>query len=330
MTCRPSSRLASSMRELTAWSVCPICCYRHFVQLLPPFRPVAELDAVAAAVAALNSAQRPVIVAGGGVRTSDAATELVALAERLQIPVATALNAKATIPGNHPLNVGVPGIYSRKCANRTLLETDLVFFAGSHTSSQVTHLWKLPPAGTRDIQLDINPEELGRHYPNEVSLMGDCKVTLAAMVEQVAGLESVKDRSSWVARTQSLVAEWRDEVNAEMTSNAIPIRPERILHELNNWLPDNAIMMSDTGHSGMWTGGFLDLKPGQDFLRAAGSLGWGLPAAIGAKLGAPERPVVLFSGDGGFWYHFPELETAVRRDVPIIAIEQQQLTQPRH
>ena len=289
-------------------------------QHLPPFRPVAEPEAVTNAVAALNSAERPLIVAGGGVRASGAGEELVALAERLQIPVATALNAKAMIPGTHPLNVGVPGVYSRKSANRALLETDLVFFAGSHTGSQVTHSWALPPTGTRVIQLDINPEELGRHYPNEVSLMGDCKVSLRAMLEQTGSLSSINDRAGWVKRAQTLVAEWHGEVDALMQSDAVPIRPERICHELNNWLPDNAIMMTDTGHSGMWTGGFIDLKPGQDFLRAAGSLGWGLPAAIGAKLGAPERPVVVFSGDGGFWYHFPELETAVRWNVPIIVI----------
>ena len=289
-------------------------------QHLPPFRPVAEPDAVAEAVEALNSAERPVIVAGGGVRTSGAGAELVALAEKLQIPVATALNAKSVIPGTHPLNVGVPGVYSRKSANRALLETDLVFFAGSHTGSQVTHLWELPPAGTRVIQLDINPEELGRHYPNEISLMGDCKVSLQAMVNYADQLASVEDRSPWVSRAADLVAEWHGEVDTLMLSDAVPIRPERICHELNQWLPDNAIMMTDTGHSGMWTGGFVDLKPGQDFLRAAGSLGWGLPASIGAKLGAPDRPVVLFSGDGGFWYHFNELETAVRWNVPIIAI----------
>lgn len=289
-------------------------------QHLPPFRPVAEPEAVAKAVEAINSAKRPVIVAGGGVRTSAADRELVALAEKLQVPVATALNAKSIIPGRHPLNVGVPGVYSRKSANRALLETDLVFFAGSHTGSQVTHLWELPPAGTRVVQLDINPEELGRHYPNEVSLMGDCKVSLNAMIEYAGKLAQINDRSSWVARAQTLVDEWHTEVDPLMRSVAVPIRPERICHELNEWLPDNAIMMTDTGHSGMWTGGFLDLKPGQDFLRAAGSLGWGLPASIGAQLGAPDRPVVLFSGDGGFWYHFNELETAVRWNVPIIAI----------
>lgn len=290
--------------------------YQH----LPPFRPVAEPEAIVRAVEALNSAKRPVIVAGGGVRTSNASAALVALAEKLQIPVATSLNAKATIAGTHPLNVGVPGIFSRKSANCALLETDLVFFVGSNTGSQVTHLCALPPAGTRVIQLDINPDELGQQYPNEVSLMGECQATLRAMVEYADALARVEDRSAWVERAAALVTQWHDEVDGQMRSDAVPLRPERICYELNNWLPDDAIMMTDTGHSGMWTGGFLDLKPGQDFLRAAGSLGWGLPAAIGAKLGAPDRTVILFTGDGGFWYHFNELETAVHWNVPIIAI----------
>jgi len=101
----------------------------------------------------------------------------------------------------------------------------------------------------------------------------------------------------------------------------VPIRPERICQELTHWLPDNAILVSDTGHSGMWTGGIVDLMhAGQSYLRAAGSLGWGLPASIGAQLACPDRPVVLFSGDGGFWYHTTEIETAVRWNAPVIWI----------
>ncbi|MFP6745440.1 MAG: thiamine pyrophosphate-dependent enzyme, partial [Alphaproteobacteria bacterium] len=104
---------------------------------------------------------------------------------------------------------------------------------------------------------------------------------------------------------------------------AQPIRPERICRELSNWLPRGAVLVSDTGHAGMWTGGFIDLnhdleRMGQRYLRAAGSLGWGLPASIGAKLAAPERPVVLFSGDGGFWYHIAEIETAVRWNAAVV------------
>ena len=92
------------------------------------------------------------------------------------------------------------------------------------------------------------------------------------------------------------------------------------MRELSRTLPDDALLVSDTGHSGMWTGGMVDLREGQGYLRAAGSLGWGFPAGVGAKLGAPDRPVVVFSGDGGFWYHLQELETAVRWRVGVVVL----------
>ena len=103
-------------------------------------------------------------------------------------------------------------------------------------------------------------------------------------------------------------------------SDEVPLRPERIVAELSRRLPDDALVLADTGHAGMWTAGLLDLRAGQGYLRAAGSLGWGVPATIGAQLGAPDRPVVLFIGDGGFWYHASEIETAVRWNVPAVFV----------
>ena len=287
---------------------------------LPPFRPEPDAQSVAAVARLLEAAERPIIVAGGGVRTSGAGAELVALAERLAIPVATSMNAKDVIPGNHPLSVGIPGLYCRESASRAVLEADLVFFVGSHTGSQVTFEWRVPQAGTAVIQLDINGAELGRHYPNQASILGDAKVSLARLVQEADGSTAAK-RKEWVARAQSLGQEWRQEFAPLLGSEAAPIRPERICKELTDNLPGDAILVSDTGHAGMWMAGFIDLnQPGQSFIRAAGSLGWGLPAALGAKLACPDRPVVCFTGDGGFWYHLAEIETAVRWNIPAVIV----------
>lgn len=287
---------------------------------IPAWRPPADSKSVKSVVRLLNEATRPVIIAGGGVRSSGAGQALQELAETLLIPVATSLNAKDVIRGDHPLNVGVPGWYCRKSANRTVLESDLVFFVGSHTGSQVTYKWQVPPMGTPVVQLDIDPEELGRHYPNKESLLGDARTVLLQMLDH-CNTDSQSIREPWVARTREMSSEWRDEFHSTMHSNAIPIRPERVCQELTNLMPKDCILVSDTGHSGMWTGGMIDLnKSGQQYIRAAGSLGWGLPAALGAKLAAPERPVVLFSGDGGFWYHLSELETAARWNIPVVLL----------
>jgi len=129
------------------------------------------MDHVIKAARVLGAAKKPIIVAGGGVRISGAKGELVELAERLQIPVATSLNGKEIIPGNHPLSVGVVGSYSRRSANQMVCEADLVFFAGTRAGGMTTHTWRVPKIGTPAIQLDINAEELGRNYPLQASIL---------------------------------------------------------------------------------------------------------------------------------------------------------------
>ena len=284
----------------------------------PPFRPAPPDGAVDEALRAIAGAQRPIIVAGGGVRTSGAAAELVAFAERMSIPVATSLNAKEVIPGDHPLSVGVVGLYCRKSANRAVWEADLVVYVGSSTSSQVTFNWRVPGPQTPVVHVDIDPTELGRHYARTTPVLGDAKVVLAQML---AGAGDAVTRTAWTDRVTQLRDEYFDEFRDVMESDAEPMRPERLCRELSDLLPDDAILVADTGHAGMWTGGMVDLRSNnQGFLRAAGSLGWGVPAAMGAKLGAPDRPVLLFTGDGGFWYHATEIETAVRWQIPVVLL----------
>ena len=284
----------------------------------PAFRPEPEPQKVREAVQILAGAQRPVIVAGGGVTASGAQKEVVELAEMLSIPVATSLNAKGTIAEDHPLSVGVCGSYSRWCANRVVSEADLVLFIGSHTGSQVTLDWRIPALGTTVIQIDIDPSELGRSYPARVALQGDARATLRRLIE---ASEPMGKHSGWIDRAQQLVREWREEVAPLAGSDAVPTRPERLCAELTKTLPSDAILLADTGHAGIWTGSMVDLKHReQSYLRAAGSLGWGLPAALGAKCAAPDRPVICFTGDGGFWYHLSELETAARHGINAVIV----------
>ena len=284
----------------------------------PAFRPEPELERVRDAAAALRQAQRPVIVAGGGVTASQAAQEVVELSEKVSIPVATSLNGKGTIADDHPLSVGVVGTYSRSCANRAVAEADLVFFIGSHTGSQVTNNWKIPRPGAAVIQLDISAADLGRNYSNTVSLLGDAKATLRKMIE---ALQPMEPRTSWIRRVQQLVSEWRDQVAPLRDSDAVPMRPERLCKEITEFLPPNAVVVSDTGHSGIWSGTMIDLnKPGQRYIRCAGSLGWAFPASLGVKCALPDTPVLCFTGDGGFYYHLAELETAVRFGINAVIV----------
>ena len=271
-----------------------------------------------AALDLLGRAERPVIVVGGGVATSGAQAELLELAEQLGIPFVTSLNGKSGIPDAHPLNIGVVGSYSRSCANKLVAEADLVFFVGSHTGGQVTASWHIPRPGTPVIQLDIDPLELGHNYPNAASLLGDAQTVLRQLLESA---HSSSSRDGWTEHARDLLAEWRAEFEPLMRSDAVPMRPERVCQELSEALPDDAIVVVDTGHSGMWTGQMLGLRsPSQTYLRAAGSLGWAFPATLGAKCAYPDRPVVCFTGDGGFFYHATELETAARYGINAVIL----------
>jgi acetolactate synthase-1/2/3 large subunit len=234
--------------------------------------------------------------------------------------VATSLNAKAAVPDTHPLAVGVPGAYARDCANRAIAEADLVFFVGSHTGGQVTNNWMFPTPGTKVIQLDIDPEELGRNYPNVASILSDAKAGLRRMID-AAPSAAAEARASWVKRVQAIVAEWRNANASTRNSDAVPIRPERICKEISNVLPANGVVVSDTGHAGIWTARMIELNsPDQRYYRTAGSLGWGLPGALGVKCALPDRPVVCFTGDGGLYYHIAELETASRHGINAVIV----------
>jgi acetolactate synthase-1/2/3 large subunit len=287
---------------------------------VPPFRPRPDPDDLKKLVHHLENAERPVIVAGGGARWSGAGPELAALAEALSIPVVTSLNGKDCIPASHPLAAGVVGSYSRESANRVVAAADLVCFVGTSAGGMTTHVWSVPKIGVAAIQIDIEPEVIGRNYPLRAGVLGDAKTTLAEMLK-LADRSTASRRGKWTEEVKKIKTEWRDKYRAALESDAEPIRPERICAELSRHVPEDAIVLSDTGHAGMWMGGMYDVRsPRQSFLRSAGHLGWAFPAGLGAKCAAPQRPVVTFTGDAGLWYHLGEIETAVRWNIGAVTV----------
>jgi len=183
-----------------------------------------------------------------------------------------------------------------------------------------TNFWKCPAIGIAAIQIDIDPEAIGRNYPLGSAVLGDAKTVLARMRAHADGGTAAR-RRPWVETARAICAEWRTKYAPQLASEAVPIRPERLCGELSRHVPDDAIVVVDTGHAGMWMGGMFDLKgAGQSYLRSAGHLGWAFPAGLGAKCAMPERPVVTFTGDAGFWYHIGEIETAVRWQMNAVTI----------
>ena len=284
--------------------------------VLPPFRPAADAAGIARAMEALAAASRPVLVAGRGALVSGAGPELDALANRLDAPVATTPDGKTVIDESDPKWCGIVGAYGMHAANRTVAEADLVIFVGTQASDQTTLNWTTPTPGTPIIQIDLAPFELGRNYPGAVKLWGDAKTVLAQLLAAVPAAA----RSEWRKAAATYVADTLAAQQAKMQIPGRPIAPERLCLELSRAMPDNALLVSDTGYSAIWTSTMVRMKATQKFIRAAGTLGWGFPASLGAKCGAPERPVFCFTGDGGFYYHLPEMETAVRHGIKTITV----------
>jgi acetolactate synthase-1/2/3 large subunit len=211
----------------------------------------------------------------------------------------------------------VVGLYSRETANRVVAEADLIFYVGTKTGSQTTHSWRVPGQDVDVIQCDIAPDVLGLNYRNVASLEGDARRSLELVLEAARALGRKPDRAAWKARVSSIVTTWYAAVRPLLDSDAVPMRPERLCREISDALPPNGVLVACTGNSGIWTASMVDLRsPDQRYLRAAGSLGWAFPAAIGAQCALPDRPVVAFTGDGGLWYHLAELETMARWNIP--------------
>ncbi|MGZ8229422.1 MAG: thiamine pyrophosphate-binding protein [Burkholderiales bacterium] len=283
----------------------------------PAFRPFPDPEAVRRAAAAIERAARPVIIADRGAVICGAADVLAVLAEKIQCPVVSTLDAKDVMVEDHPLFRGAVGLYGRSCANHVVAEADLVVFAGSNTSDHTTANWKMPAQGMAIVHIDLDPVEIGRNYPNTIGIQSDVRAALEALAAACPPAQ----RGEWLKRTRGFVDEWRSEAEKACSSDEVPMRPERVCRELNEVLPKDAILVADTGYAALWSGTLVYLRHRtQRYIRAAGSLGWSFPASLGAKCAAPDKPVICFCGDGGFYYHFPELETARRRGIKTVTI----------
>jgi acetolactate synthase-1/2/3 large subunit len=285
---------------------------------MPVHRPVADGRDIERAAAILTAARRVAIVAGDAAAVSQAGPEVLALAEALAAPVATTLGARGIIPTTHRLSAGVAGSYSAPPANRIVHGAELIVFIGCDTGDQVTLNWRIPPLSTPIVQIEADPMEIGRSYPNTTGLVGDPKATVARLV-QIVG-RPTRDRG-FAEEAARIVTEWRAGMAPLVEQDASPISVERLCAEVTHALPADGVLVADTGYSGIWTGTMIELNgAGQTYLRAAGSLGWAFPASLGAKCAAGDRKVVCFTGDGGFYYHLAELESARRYNIPVVVI----------
>jgi len=292
---------------------------RH--QAAPAIRCRAAQDDLAKAVALLAKARRPLILAGGGVHISGAAPALEAFARASAIPVAHTMTGKGAIACTDPLSAGLFGRYDR-IANALIAEADVLLVIGCKLGEIATKRYTVPAAGKTVIHMDIVAEEFGRTYRPEVLLWADARAGIEDLHEALRG-EGKAGRADHVAEVAQRMAAWRAAAAARTGSAETPINVARILGELNVILPPEAILVADGGFAAHWGGLLYDTKrAGRGFVpdRGFASIGYGVPGAIGAKLGAPDRPVVAMTGDGGLNMSLGDLETARRMGLAFTAI----------
>ncbi len=277
----------------------------------------------------LAKAERPVVYAGGGVIGSRAQQELRDLQETIHLPVATSTMGKGAVDESHPLSIGVIGYYMAKrgmtkFAKPLIQQADVILLIGNRTNQNGTDSWSLLPEDAQYIHLDIDPMEIGRNYEAH-RLLGDAKATLplltAALLQQDLSKRAAARNDVEQAIAHSRV-QHADEIREVSTSNASPMRPERIMAELERVLTPNSTIVSDASFSSIWISNFLHADGERRFItpRGQAGLGWGLPLAMGAKLAKPEREVFCVVGDGGFAHVWSELETTKRHAIKVIVL----------
>ncbi|MER9364231.1 acetolactate synthase catalytic subunit [Mesorhizobium sp. M0500] len=289
-----------------------------------------EDDILCEAAALITRGRAPVVIAGGGATSPMASVALARLQKTAHLPVFTTNMGKGAVDEFHPLSCGVLGSLTgpRSLGRRTkaiLDEADVVLLVGTRTNQNGTDSWRQITACARVIHIDVDPTEIGRNY-EALRLLGDAAATLDTLCEAIERLDLSRRRTARAHAEMRIAAAWAafEEDRAPLAgSNRSPIRPERVMRELQARLAPETIVVADASYSSMWIVGQLrSQRAGQRFLtpRGLAGLGWGLPLAIGAKIARPEAPVVAVTGDGGFAHSWAELETMVRSHVPVVVI----------
>ncbi|MFQ6080299.1 MAG: thiamine pyrophosphate-binding protein [Candidatus Bathyarchaeia archaeon] len=291
----------------------------------PAYRVKPDPVKIVRAAELMIEMERPVIVAGGGVIISQAWSEVMELAETLSIPVATTITGKGAIPEDHPLSIGVVGGIGRASAVKVVEQADVVLLIGCKTGQIATANWSLPKRDSKIIHIDIDPKVIGKNFPVDVRIVGDAKATIKDLIDALKKLIRKKpmEEMPWISMVRKAVKEWRNAVAPLLSSDDIPIKPQRVMKELRNVLPKDAILVCDASLSTAWGSVYFDvLAPGRTFIapRGLAGIGSGFPMALGAKLAAPSKKVVCITGDGGFGMESPELETAKREKIPLVVV----------
>ncbi len=266
----------------------------------------------------LLKAERPTVLAGGGVITSNASSELLALAELLMMPVATTLMGKGCLPEKHPLSLGNIGMHGTCEANKLILEADVLLAVGTRFSDRSTGTLDDFCSDAKKIHIDIDTAEIGKNVEVDIPIVADAKRTLKAIHQSLVHRLSKKENYPWFDRVQEMKRQLQGQIDAGEGS----LRPPRLLMELRKMLPEDAIVTTEVGQNQMWAALHFKVYKPRTFISSGGlgTMGFGFPAALGAKVACPKRQVVDIAGDGSFRMTEQDLASSVMEKIPVTVI----------
>jgi acetolactate synthase-1/2/3 large subunit len=288
----------------------------------PRFRSVPDPSEVAVASQMLKDARKPLLVVGGGAHISRCYQQVKDLAERTQAAIVTSISGKGIIEENHPQVFGVTGTFGNPIARDVMKDADLVFFIGCKVGQLTTFNYRCPQNTTPVIHLDVDPEEIGRNYPDSVPLLGDAALGLDAVLR---ALNSTQPAAGWdFASLRQEHAQWYAEQTDPHHAANSPLRPQAVMDVINQVLTDDDLVVCDASLSSGWAAAYLQFNAaGRRCIapRGLAGLGWGSPATIGAALATDKAKRILqFAGDGGFGYSLAELEVMKRLELPVVTV----------
>jgi acetolactate synthase-1/2/3 large subunit len=297
----------------------------------PLDRTSADPAQVREAAELIALAKNPIVIAGGGVHASGATQALSALQDAASLPVGTTVMGKGSVDELHPLSTGVVGYFMgtrgrTKHLREMVTDADVVVLVGNRTNQNGTDSWQLYPKNAKYIHIDIDSQEIGRNYEATVRLLGDARLTLESLTVALKSINLDRRHAARAAIEQTIAAghkAYEKDIAEAVDMDQSPLRPERLMRDLNDLLTPETIVVSDASYSSVWVANFLVArKVGARFItpRGLAGLGWGLPYALGAKAANPKAPVFCLVGDGGFAHVWSELETARRMDLPIVVV----------
>ncbi len=291
----------------------------------PVHRSLPEPDRINEAVKLLKSARKPVFLTGGGAISSGAMEIIRVLVEQYQIPLVYTITGKGALPDDHPLNMGVAGIFANTPPAETALkQADLIFIIGSKNSQSTSFAWSVPTPQQKVIHLDVDPSEVGIIIRTDVGLIGDAKLTLEHLHKAMMNdSDSIMFSKDWLVELTSKKAEWETKKNELYNSTSTPIKPYRIMQALNKTSQPDDILVCDAGFASAWGAIYYDQKKAgrsQLYPRGLAGLGFAVAAGLGAQLAAPNRRVITISGDAGASYDISELAVEAQLNLPVVNI----------